>query len=213
MAVSSANAQSEVNYSDQWADDSVEDTIQAVGVGITEADYNTDADSYTVQTNLEKPTGERVSVTADGYTSTRAEIALFWNLDWGTWLTTSFHRGRYTQCFWDDFYGMERCRSYSLLLASTNDNASYTDNNTDVSLLYRKDGQRLRADYCKYIICPWMEDSECAYGRKAPSVPFEGSNPDGCPAGLERNYKVVGFSGFRVICWRKTQEFLSHNPC
>ncbi len=63
-----------------------------------------------------------------------------------------------------------------------------------------------------------MADSECAYGRKAPSVPFAGSDPNGCPAGLERNYKVVVFRGYRLYCSRQypkggQEVFLTYNPC
>jgi hypothetical protein len=212
MIVSSVSAQSEVNYSDQWADDSTDD-LQAVGVGITEADYNTNADGYIVQTTLKSPTGQTVSTTSNGDASTRAEIATSWNFNWGGWLTTSFHRGIYTQCYWDDFYRTERCHSYRVLLETTNDDASYTDGNTDVTLLYRKDGPRLRDDYCTYAICVWLDDEECAYGRKAPTRPYPGTDPNSCPAGYQRDFKVVVFRGYRLYCSQQSQEFLSYNPC
>lgn len=116
--VPSAVAQSEIHYSDEWVDDSIEDELQAVGVGVTEADYQTEADGYTVEARLQSPSGQTASITVNGVASVTAEVAMTWNLDWGNWLITSFHRGVYTQCFWDDFYGDYRCHTARVLLAS-----------------------------------------------------------------------------------------------
>lgn len=213
VAVPSVIAQSEIHYSDQWADDSVEDELQAVGVGITEADYETEADSYTVETRLQNPTGETVSVTTNGFTSTRAEVTMPWNFSWGNWFTSSFHRGFYTHCTWDDFIGDFRCRSYRLLLASTYDNAEYADQGPN-NLLYRKETQRLVADYCPYVICLIHEDSYCASGRRG-ITRYDGGGPglDTCPAGYEREFRIVSVRGYRLFCVQRAARFLSFNPC
>jgi len=213
IAAPSTIAQSEIHYSDQWADDSVEDELQAVGVGITEADYDTEAESYTIQTDLKSPAGETVSVTSDGYMYTRAEVSVPWNYRLGTWLTSSYHWGIYQQCTYVHIFGGYTCRNTRILRETTNDYADYADNNTDVALLYRKDGPRLRDDYCTYAICVWMENAECAYGRKAPTRPYPGTDPNSCPAGYKRDFKVIVFRGYRLICWQQSQGFLNYNPC
>ncbi len=215
IAAPLAIAQSEIHYSDQWADDSVEDELRAIGVGITEADYQSDAESYTIQTSLQSPTGVTTSVTSNGFRSVRAEVAMIWNLDYGNWLASSSHSGIFEQCSWDNFIGGYRCRHYRRFLALTSYYLGYADQGSQ-DLWYRKETQRLVADYCPYVICTIHEGSYCASNRRGISR-YDGGGPglDTCPAGYERDFKIVSVGDYRLFCWerRSNARFLSYNPC
>lgn len=213
MSVPSILAQSEIHYSDQWADDSVEDELQAVGVGITEADYDTEAESYTIETNLKSPTGETVSTTADGYTYTRAELTMPWNFNFGNWFASSSHWGIYQQCTYVHIWRSYTCRNTRVHRLNTYNYAEYADNGSQ-TLNYRLETQRLRADYCPYVICLIHEDSYCASGRRG-ITRYDGGGPglDTCPAGYTREFKIVSFRGYKLYCAGRGERFLNFNPC
>lgn len=207
-------AQSEIHYSDQYPDDSVEDEVKAVGVAITETDYQGDVDFYIVEARLQSPSGQTASASVNGFTSARAEVAMSWNLSFGSWFFSSFHRGVYEQCFWDS-YGGYQCSYNRVLLAYLYDNADYNDEGEE-NLLYRKDGQRILANYCNYVICTIHENSFCASGRRGITrYDGGGAGLNSCPDGYERVFIIWSFRGYRLYCWeRKSQaRFLSYNPC
>lgn len=207
-------AQSEIHYSDQWADDSVEDELRAVGVGITEADYQSGAESYTVETTLRSPDGETASVTSDGFWYAQAEVVMPWYYDWGDWFVSSSHSGIFNECNWDYFIGNYRCYTHRRFLELTSYYLGYYYQSSQF-LWYRYDGVRPTKDHCAYTLCAIHEDSFCAQLRSWGIIRKDGggTNNRTCPAGYERDFDIISVGDYRMFCWKTGERFLSYNPC
>lgn len=229
-AVTPATAQYEVHYSDQWADDSVEETLNAVGAGVTEADYTSDADSYTVQTTLQGPSGQTFTVTVDGYSYTRAEVSTVWDLTYGTWFVYTSHWGWYFYDCWDYgyrdyyydygyYYPYQRCGWNRHLLSRRSLGLDWFDGGSDHLEYWNDDPNPVVAGgfdsgrYCSYQICGWHYNNECARGRRAVLRNDGRTGTAPCVKGMSRSFLLVGVGPVKYCREIGRPNFFDYDPC
>ena len=210
----------EVQYSDQWADDSNEGMLLAVGVGITEDSYTGDGDVHSTETELRSPSGRAVSAVSDyEYSYVRAEAFLWWNWEWGIWDVYTFHwrytcdatRGGY---YYYDPYDPWCAARYRYINGFSGYSLDWLNQGGD-TLEYRRESARPlnvpEGRRCGYNICERDYNNSCAFGRRAIIRDDERTSGD-CAEGYHRDFFIVGVR-WLSYCQQLLQYPLSHDPC
>ena len=206
-AAVAASGQSQINYSDEWGDDSADQDIKVVGAGLTEASYYSFGFAYYVVTEVRSPTGQVFTATSSaGSTYSRIETWVWWNWVWGWWYVYSSH------WVWNYYQNYRYVSNY------TNFGNDWFNSGSDKLEYYNDDPNPVSAGgfdggrYCSYQICPENTNNECASGRRAILRDDGRSGTEQCKAGYIRWFNIVGV-GPAKFCRESDRMAITYDPC